>query len=101
SDEASYKAKKIVVYPGKRLSLQRHSKRDEHWYIIHGKARMTLDNENNQFTLNDGQSVDIPRGSLHRIENIGTDELSFVEVQTGDYFGEDDIERISDDFGRT
>ena len=99
SDEQSYKAKKIVVYPGKRLSLQRHSKRDEHWYIIHGKARMTLDNS--QFIINDGQSVDIPRGSLHRIENIGTDELSFVEVQTGDYFGEDDIERIEDDFGRT
>ena len=59
---------------------------------------MTLDNE--QIILNEGQSVDIPRGSFHRIENIGSDNLSFVEVQTGDYFGDDNIERIEDDFGR-
>jgi mannose-6-phosphate isomerase-like protein (cupin superfamily) len=98
SDENGYKAKEIVVYPGKRLSLQRHQKRAEHWYILHGKAKMTLDNR--QFILMDGQAVDIPRSSFHRIENIGSDDLSFVEVQTGDYFGEDDIERIEDDFGR-
>ncbi len=98
SDEEKCKVKKIVVYPGKRLSLQRHNHRAEHWYILHGRAMMTLDND--QFTLEQGQSVDIPRGSLHRIENSGSDELSFVEVQTGDYFGEDDIERIEDDFGR-
>ena len=94
----AYKAKEIVVYPGKRLSLQRHQRRAEHWYILHGKAKMTLDNR--QFILVDGQAVDIPRSSFHRIENIGSDDLSFVEVQTGDYFGEDDIERIEDDFGR-
>ena len=98
NDENGYKAKEIVVYPGKRLSLQRHQRRAEHWYILHGKAKMTLDNR--QFILKDGQAVDIPRCSLHRIENIGSDDLSFVEVQTGDYFGEDDIERIEDDFGR-
>jgi len=99
NDENTYKAKEIVVYAGKRLSLQRHQRRAEHWYILHGKAKMTLDDK--QFILSDGQSVDIPRGSFHRIENIGSDNLSFVEVQTGDYFGEDDIERIEDDFGRT
>jgi mannose-6-phosphate isomerase-like protein (cupin superfamily) len=99
SDENNCKTKEIVVYPGKRLSLQRHQKRAEHWYILRGNAKMTLGNE--QLILNDGQSVDIPRGSLHRIENIGSDDLSFVEVQTGDYFGEDDIERIEDDFGRS
>ena len=98
SDEEKYKAKKIVVYPGKRLSLQRHKGRAEHWYIVHGKASITLDDS--QFTLMDGQSVDIPRGSIHRIENIGSEELSIIEVQTGDYFGEEDIERIEDDFGR-
>lgn len=98
NDEHTYKAKEIVVYPGKRLSLQRHQRRAEHWYILHGYAKMTLDDQ--QFILKDGQSVDIPKGSLHRIENIGSDDLSFVEVQTGDYFGEDDIERIEDDFGR-
>ena len=59
---------------------------------------MTLDND--QFTLVKGQSVDIPKHSLHRIENSSTDELSFIEIQTGDYFGEDDIERVEDDFGR-
>ena len=98
SDERTYKAKEIVVYPKNRLSLQSHQKRAEHWYILHGKAKMTLNSK--QFVLEDGQSVDIPRGSLHRIENIGSDDLSFIEVQTGDYFGEDDIERIEDDFGR-
>ena len=98
NDENTYKTKEIVVYAGKRLSLQRHQRRAEHWYILHGKAKMTLDDK--QFILSDGQSVDIPRGSFHRIENIGSDDLSFVEVQTGDYFGEDDIERIEDDFGR-
>ncbi|MBW1855863.1 MAG: glycosyltransferase, partial [Deltaproteobacteria bacterium] len=98
SDENAYKAKEIVVYSGKRLSLQCHQRRAEHWYILYGKAKITLDNK--QFILSNGKSVDIPRGSFHRIENIGSDDLSFVEVQTGDYFGEDDIERIEDDFGR-
>jgi len=98
SDEERFKVKKIVVYSGKRLSLQRHKRRAEHWHIVHGRARITLDN--NQLTLSAGQSLDIPQGALHRIENIGQDELSFIEVQTGEYFGEDDIERIQDDFGR-
>lgn len=97
-DEEIYKSKKIVVYPGKRLSLQRHQRRAEHWYILHGQAVVTLDEK--QIRLSEGQSVDIPRGALHRIENKGSDDLSFIEVQTGDYFGEDDIERIEDDFGR-
>lgn len=98
ADEGAYKSKRIVLYPGKRLSLQRHQRRAEHWYVLHGHAKVTLDNK--QIPLVEGQSVDIPKGSLHRIENIGSDDLSFIEVQTGDYFGEDDIERIEDDFGR-
>ena len=98
ADEETYKSKEIVVYPGKRLSLQRHQHRDEHWFILHGKAKVTLDDK--QIILTDGQSVDILRKSLHRIENTGSEEVSFIEVQTGDYFGEDDIERIEDDFGR-
>lgn len=98
SDEKTHKVKRIVVYPGKRLSLQRHRRRAEHWYILHGSALITLDDR--RFTLRDGQSTDIPLGSLHRIENTGTDTLSLIEVQTGEYFGEDDIERIEDDFGR-
>jgi len=98
ADEPIYKSKKIVVYPKKRLSLQRHKKRDEHWFIVQGKARVTLNSK--EIDLINGQSIDIPRGTLHRIENIGSDNLSFIEIQTGDYFGEDDIERIEDDYGR-
>lgn len=98
SDEPDYKAKKIVVAPGKRLSLQRHRRRSEHWFILSGQARVTVDTS--IIDLTGGQSVDIPRGALHRAENTGTDDVSYIEVQTGDYFGEDDIERLEDDFGR-
>jgi mannose-6-phosphate isomerase len=98
SDEPDLKVKKIVVYPGKRLSLQRHQRRSEHWYIIHGLAIVTL--EANDISLEAGKSVDIPKGSFHRIMNAGTETLAFIEVQTGDYFGEDDIERVEDDYGR-
>jgi len=97
-NEPNLKIKKIFVYPGKRLSLQRHKRRAEHWFIIQGKAIVTL-NEN-EIHLETGMSVDIPRGSFHRIMNAGTENLAFIEVQTGDYFGEDDIERVEDDYGR-
>ncbi|MEI6127020.1 MAG: phosphomannose isomerase type II C-terminal cupin domain [Pseudomonadota bacterium] len=98
SDEPDYKAKKIVVNPGKRLSLQRHKQRSEHWFMLSGKARVTLDTEIK--SIAGGHSIDIPRGCLHRIENTGTEDLAYIEIQTGDYFGEDDIERLEDDFGR-
>lgn len=99
ADEPTHKVKRIVVKPGKRLSLQRHHKRAEHWYIISGEALVTLDNQ--QLNLQAGKAVDIPRGAVHRVENPGLDEMAFIEIQTGDYFGEDDIERLEDDFGRT
>ncbi len=98
-DGTDCKVKRIVVYPEKRLSLQRHKKRDEHWFILEGKARITLGKKG--VDVVSGQCVDIKRGVLHRIENTGQEELSFIEIQTGDYFGEDDIERVEDDFGRT
>ena len=88
-----------MVYPGKRLSLQRHQHRDEHWFIVEGEANVTLEKRN--IKLCKGQSIDIPRGSFHRIKNTGSVNLCRIEVQTGDYFGEDDIERAQDDFGRT
>jgi len=94
----TYKSKEIIVFPNKRLSLQRHQRRSEHWYILNGPAQITLDDK--QFVLDSGQSVDIPKGTLHRIANIGSEDVRFIEVQTGDYFGEDDIERFEDDFGR-
>ncbi len=98
SESDSHKVKKIWVNPGKRLSYQRHEKRAEHWFIVHGDARITLNGD--IFEMGAGDSIDIEIGELHRIENIGSIDLVFVEVQTGTYFGEDDIERIEDDFGR-
>ena len=99
ADEEDHKVKRIVVQPGKRLSLQRHQHRAEHWYVVKGEARVTLDESDNILTV--GNAVDIPIRTKHRIENIGSEELVFIEVQTGSYFGEDDIERFDDDFGRT
>jgi mannose-6-phosphate isomerase len=98
SDEPDHKVKRIVVYPGKRLSLQRHRRRAEHWYILFGEAIVTRNDE--QLHLRGGESIDIPRGAIHRVMNPGTKNMAFIEVQTGDYFGEDDIERLEDDFGR-
>ena len=98
ADDEQHKLKRIVVYPGKRLSLQRHRHRDEHWTIVSGEARMTVDGR--EFTLQRGQSVDIPRGAFHRVLNPGESELVIVEIQTGDSFDENDIERVEDDFGR-
>lgn len=98
ADAADHKVKRIVVYPGKRLSLQRHRQRAEHWFLITGRAVVTRDQE--ELPLSPGEAVDIPRGARHRIRNPGPEELVFIEIQTGDYFGEDDIERFEDDFGR-
>ena len=98
-DEADHKVKRIVVEPGKRLSLQRHTRRAEHWYVVRGKALVTRDTE--LIPLGPGNAVDIPRGAAHRIQNPGDVPLVFIEVQRGDYFGEDDIERLEDDYGRS
>jgi len=98
SDEADHKVKRIVVHPGKRLSLQRHSNRAEHWYMLSGEGVVTIDRDDRP--LKSGQSVDIPKETLHRMKNSGKEPVMFIEVQTGDYFGEDDIERVEDDFGR-
>ena len=98
ADEVDHKVKRIVIDPGKRFSFQRHQRRSEHWFIISGEALVTLGDSKQK--LCSGEAIDIPIGTLHRMENPGNKELSFIEVQTGDYFGEDDIERFEDDFGR-
>ena len=98
ADTDTYKIKEIAVFPHKRLSLQRHHRRSEHWYILRGRAEIVLDDTT--IVLVAGQSVDIPEGALHRIANPGSENVHFIEVQTGAYFGEDDIERFDDDFGR-
>jgi mannose-6-phosphate isomerase len=94
----SHKVKCIWVLPGKRLSYQRHQKRAEHWFVVSGNALVTVNG--NEKTMSAGDTVDIAIGDLHRIANIGVDDVVFIEVQSGSYFGEDDIERIEDDFGR-
>ena len=90
--------KEIKVKAGSRLSYQTHQKRAEHWFIVQGPAVVTIDGET--FTKLPGETVAVEVGQLHRIGNSGTDELIFIEVQTGTYFGEDDIERIEDDYAR-
>jgi len=97
-DEADLKVKRIYVAPGQRLSLQRHQKRSEHWYVTRGEAQVTL--EDKDFSLQTGQAIDIPVGQWHRLANRGSYELELLEIQTGEYFGEDDIERREDDYAR-
>ena len=94
-----FQVKRLTVKPEKRLSLQWHRHRDEHWVVARGTARVQVDGE--QHTLGRGQSMDVPRTVEHRIENISSvDPLEIIELQTGDYLGEDDIVRVEDDFGR-
>jgi mannose-6-phosphate isomerase len=94
-----FKVKRIEVSPNKRLSYQKHARRAEHWFIVQGMAKVTLDGKEIFFT--ESQAVDIPLGTAHRVENPADDLLVFIEVQQGDYLGEDDIVRLEDDFGRT
>jgi mannose-6-phosphate isomerase len=92
------KVKEIEVEPGHRLSYQSHSKREEQWVVFEGVATVTLEGE--VFDLLPGDNIQIPIGAKHRVENKGKKKLKFIEVQTGTYFGEDDITRYSDDYGR-
>ncbi|MDI1242542.1 MAG: phosphomannose isomerase type II C-terminal cupin domain [bacterium] len=94
-----YKVKRIEVLPGKRLSYQRHQQRAEHWFVVRGTAKVTLNGE--EILVPAGNSIDIGLEVAHRVQNPDDSELLvFVETQTGTYFGEDDIERLEDDFGR-
>jgi len=92
------KVKRITVLPGKRLSYQLHKYRKEHWYVVKGNAKVTIDNE--IFNLKAGESVFIKKEQKHRVENNGDEILEFIEVQTGSYLEEDDIIRFDDDFDR-
>jgi mannose-6-phosphate isomerase-like protein (cupin superfamily) len=93
-----YAVKRIVVKPGQRLSLQRHSFRAEHWVVVGGVSRVTRGGET--FPVGVGQHTQIGRGDVHRIENPGAEPLAFIEVQYGEPLDENDIERIEDDYGR-
>lgn len=99
SDEKSFKAKKITVDPGAQLSYQSHNHRSEHWVVVAGRGEVVLSEKT--IVLEAGQSVHIPENAKHRMRNPGPAPLVFVEVQTGSYFGEDDITRYQDDYNRT
>ena len=94
-----HQVKRIIVKPGGRLSLQKHHHRSEHWIVVRGAARVTV-NELVK-TVHENESIYIPIGAVHRLENPGKIQLELIEVQTGSYFGEDDIIRIEDDYQRT
>ncbi len=93
-----FQVKHLFVSPGKRLSLQKHHHRAEHWVVVRGTAEVTVDGEVQ--TLSENQSTYIPLGAVHRLANPGRIRLEVIEVQTGSYLGEDDIERLQDEWGR-
>ena len=94
----NYKIKRIEVEPGHRLSYQYHNFRSEVWVIIKGEATINIEGIESKFM--NGQTITIPTGAKHRVHNNGKEKLVFIEVQTGTYFGEDDIIRIEDDYNR-
>ena len=93
-----FKVKRIEVLPGKRLSYQKHAQRAEHWFVVSGQAKVTLNDQD--IVVPAGHAIDIPIGAAHRVENEADETLVFIEVQRGNYLGEDDIVRLQDDFGR-
>jgi len=93
-----FKIKRIEVRPGASLSLQMHHHRSEHWIVVQGVARIT--NGDSEKLIHTNQSTFIPAGHKHRLENPGKIPLILIEVQTGEYLGEDDIVRFADDYGR-
>ncbi len=97
-DSPFFKSKRISMWPQQRLSYQSHAKRAEHWVIVKGQARVTLDGK--EHNLSAGEHIYIPLNAKHRIANLTDEVMEFVEVQTGTYFGEDDIKRYEDDYGR-
>ncbi len=94
-----FQVKHLIVNPGAKLSLQKHNQRAEHWVVVHGTARVTRDEE--VFDLGRNESTYIPLGVVHRLENPGNEPLSVIEIQSGDYLGEDDIVRLDDVYGRS
>ena len=94
-----FKVKRICVKPGAQLSLQKHWHRSEHWVVVTGTAVVT--NDNKEFILRENESTFIPAGTIHRLANPGQVDLHMIEVQSGEYVGEDDIVRITDEYGRS
>jgi mannose-6-phosphate isomerase len=97
-EHPGFKVKRLSVVPGGRLSLQSHRHRAEHWTVATGSATVTVDGK--VVTLQPGDAIDIPLGAVHRLENFGATPLEVIEVQFGDYLGEDDITRYADVYNR-
>jgi mannose-6-phosphate isomerase len=97
-ERSTHKLKRIWIHAGHRLSYQKHLKRSEHWVIVEGKAKVILDGR--EMLLEPGDCIHIPQGLAHRIGNIGENILTFIEIQRGDDFSEDDVIRLEDDYGR-
>ncbi len=97
-DDENCKVKKLFLNPKKRFSLQYHNKRQETWTIVKGKLEITIGDKKGIYSY--GDTLTVPLATKHRIENIGDETAEIIEVQTGSYFGEDDIVRLEDDFGR-
>ena len=95
---ANYQVKKLVVYPGQKLSIQKHFKRSEHWVVVRGKAEVYLNEELS--VLKENESIYIPQESIHSLANPFDETLEVIETQYGSYLGEDDIVRFSDIYGR-
>jgi len=96
--DGHYQVKKIIVKVGAKLSVQKHKYRSEHWVVVSGTAKVKRNDD--FYVLNSDESIFLPVGSVHSLENIGNDELILIEVQLGEYLGEDDIERLEDIYGR-
>lgn len=99
SEAPGNKVKRIRVHPGQQISLQKHNHRSEHWVVVLGTARVTVDGH--QADLAPGQHVDIAQGAVHRLANLTAAPVEIIEVQFGSYLGEDDIVRLQDDYGRS
>lgn len=94
-----YKIKRIEVKPGHRLSLQMHYHRSEHWIVVSGSAKVICGDD--ELIIHQNQSTYVPQGNVHRLENPGVIPLVLIEVQNGEYLGEDDIIRFDDDYARS
>lgn len=94
----TYKIKELLIRPGQRLSYQFHHRRAEHWLLVKGEAVATINDR--EILLKPDEAIDIPVKTKHRLANRGASDVIFIEVQTGAYFGEDDIVRIEDDYNR-
>ena len=98
NEQNDFKIKKIIIKPGQRLSYQYHNKRTELWLVTRGLLKVIIDDK--EYSLSNNEYIQIPQGAKHRAQNLSDNDVHFIEIQTGSYFGEDDIVRIEDDYNR-